>query len=373
MSGRGYQISLLSVEKSNNFEKRADLIEDITRQNKISWHYITYTKKPPVVSTLYDLRRLIQKVKKLHQAQSFDFFHCRSYISALVGLYFKKNHRVPFIFDMRGFWADERVDGGLWNLKNPVFHRVYRYFKKKEKEFLKEAAYTISLTHKAKEEMESWAVPGMSPVQVIPCCVDTDLFREGKVLEVPFEDAPRIAYLGSIGTWYMLEEMLLFFKQLQGFYPKAHFNFITTEAPEKILAPAQKIGLKPASFTISRAERKEVPQRLAENHLSIFFIKPLFSKMASSATKMGEILAMGLPVIANRQVGDHEYLFEKYACGLMVDLKDNPRSNAQAFDKLIPTIPALLKVPASERRQVALEYFSLAEGVAHYQKVYEAI
>lgn len=373
LSKEGYAISLLSVEKAANFEKRAALIHEITQENNISWHYISYTKKPPVLSTLYDLRRMMKKARRLHQIEKFDFLHCRSYISALLGLEFKKKYGLPFIFDMRGFWADERVDGGLWNLKNPVFKRIYHYFKKQEKAFLQEAAHIISLTHKAREEMESWGLAQLAPIQVIPCCVDTELFKDGKTLELDFEKSPRITYLGSIGTWYMLEEMLLFFKKLKERYPAAHFNFITTEAPDQILKPARAMGLSSDDFTIGRAERKEVPHRLAENHISIFFIKPLFSKKASSATKMGEILAMGIPVIANSQVGDHEYLFENYPCGLMIDLDKEESNNARNFEKAIAQIPELLKAPADKRRQVALEYFSLEEGVAHYRKVYEAI
>jgi hypothetical protein len=37
---------------------------------------------------------------------------------------------------MRGFWADERVEGKIWNVKNPVYRKAYQFFKQKEKEFL---------------------------------------------------------------------------------------------------------------------------------------------------------------------------------------------------------------------------------------------
>ena len=51
---------------------------------------------------------------------------------------------------MRGFWADERVDGKLWSLNNIFYKKIYRYFKKKEKEFLQFSDYTISLTKTGK-------------------------------------------------------------------------------------------------------------------------------------------------------------------------------------------------------------------------------
>ena len=56
---------------------------------------------------------------------------------------------------MRGFYADERVDGGLWDLRNPVYRLVYNFFKQKEKQFLSNADYTISLTEAGKKEIQT--------------------------------------------------------------------------------------------------------------------------------------------------------------------------------------------------------------------------
>ena len=80
---------------------------------------------PPVLSTLYDLKRMKNSAFSLQRSHYFDAIHCRSYLPGLIALKLKKKFACPFIFDMRGFWADERVDGGMWNLKNPVFKLVY--------------------------------------------------------------------------------------------------------------------------------------------------------------------------------------------------------------------------------------------------------
>ena len=84
---------------------------------------------------------------------------------------------------MRGFWADERVDGYIWNMGNPIFRRVYRFFKKRELEFFKEADHTISLTQSGKVEIESWEIfkNKKPPIEVIPCCVDLELFDPNKI------------------------------------------------------------------------------------------------------------------------------------------------------------------------------------------------
>jgi len=109
---------------------------------------------------------------KLHKEKNFKIVHCRSYITALIGLKMKKDLGLKFIFDMRGFWADERVDGKIWDLQKPQYRMVYNYFKKKEKQFLTEADAVVSLTHKAKQIMiDDWNVK--NKIEVIPCAVDT--------------------------------------------------------------------------------------------------------------------------------------------------------------------------------------------------------
>ena len=72
--------------------------------------------------------------------------HCRSYIPARVGLALKRRFGVRFLFDMRGFWPDEKVEGNNWNLANPLYAAVYRYFKRLESRLLRGADHIVSLT-----------------------------------------------------------------------------------------------------------------------------------------------------------------------------------------------------------------------------------
>lgn len=363
LSKLGYQFTLISAEKSENFEKRKAIISQITAENNIDWQPISYTKKPPVFSTLYDVQRLKSKARTLHKQKNFAFVHCRSYIAALVGEHLKKKFGLPFIFDMRGFWANERVDGGLWNLKNPLFKTVYTYFKRKEKDFLQKANAIISLTHNAKNEIESWHLPAPVPIQVIPCCADLAHFKSSE--SHPKQNRFVLSYLGSLGTWYMLREMLDFFVELRKVYADAHFLFITPDSPDLIYKESDALEIPRSCFTIQRGERSEVPTLLKQSTVSIFFVKPAYSKKASSPTKMGEILAMGIPLIANTGIGDTDWLFEQYTCGALV------KSFSQAsYQETINALPALLNISPTLLRETAVAYFGLEEGVKRYAEVY---
>jgi hypothetical protein len=56
-------------------------------------------------------------------------------------MYFKIKYKTPFIFDMRGFWADERIDGGIWKMSKLKHRLFYNYFKKREKSYFSKYWY----------------------------------------------------------------------------------------------------------------------------------------------------------------------------------------------------------------------------------------
>ena len=129
LAERGHRITLVSCEKPERTAAERAEVQELCHAYGIEWHSLRYHKRPPVLSTMLDLANLRREAERLHRRQPFDLVHCCSYPPALIGLALKRRHGVRFLFDMRGFWADERVDGGLWNLRNPLFRSVFHWFK----------------------------------------------------------------------------------------------------------------------------------------------------------------------------------------------------------------------------------------------------
>ncbi len=377
LSQLGFEYTILSFEKPERYEKLKLIIKQELDANNIKWIPKTYTKRPPVISTLWDIFQMYQTVLKVHRSEQFDGLHCRSYISALIGNKLKKKTGLPFLFDMRGFWADERVDGGLWKLENPVYRTIYRFFKRKEIEFLTNADHVISLTEAAKSEILSWPALTKKPqITVIPCCVDTAFFNPEKINTTIREEyktslslgntGPVLSYLGALGTWYCLPEMLSFFSAFLKKYPEAVFLFITQDEHSLVMSEAEKQGIPEKHIRVMTAQRKEIPTLLSLSDLSVFFIKPAYSKKASSPTKQGELMSMNIPVICNSGVGDTKEIVLKYNSGLVMDILDE--SN---FRKVVTEIPELLQ--KNELHEHAIAYFSLDKGVARYATVLNTI
>lgn len=379
LSKQNFHITIISFEKEEAFEKNKATIQQIVDTNQITWLPLKYTKKPPVFSTIYDVYRLKNLVKKQIKANNIQIIHCRSYITALIGLWAKKQFGTKFIFDMRGFWADERVDGKIWNIEHPLYRKIYQFFKKKEIEFLQNADYTISLTHNAKNEILSWEnfTKNKPRIEVIPCCVDTNLFSKEKVdiqqvenwkQKLQIQDSDFVlTYLGSVGTWYMLDEMMAFFAQLKSKITNAKFLFINKDEHQHILEVAKKYNVED-SVILQGGNRTEVPALLSLSAISIFFILPSYSKKASSPTKQGELMALQIPIVCNAGVGDTDFVVERYHSGFIVrDFK---------YDAIIEQIHQehwhqifdLDKI-----RNGAIDYFSLANGIEKYANVYTKV
>src|SRR6478752_2315361 len=127
LSKHGYQIFLLSCEKKEVVEQNTPAVKKMLEGYNIQWVPLNYTKKPPVFSTLKDVIKLRRKAKQLHKEHGIDMVHTRPGVPALVGLWMKKKLGVKFLNDIREFYADSRVEGGMWNLKNPLYKIVYKY------------------------------------------------------------------------------------------------------------------------------------------------------------------------------------------------------------------------------------------------------
>jgi glycosyltransferase involved in cell wall biosynthesis len=377
LSAAGHRITVLSCEKPERIAKEGFLIRRLCDQAEIHWHPLKYHKQPAVLSSTLDAALLQRAAVSLHRENRYDLAHCRSYIPARAGLALKRRFGVRLLFDMRGFWPDEKVEGNAWNLANPLYAAVYRYFKRLEARLLCGADHIVSLTRAGQRQLVTR--PELkdrdTPISVIPCCVDFDHFpltthssRDQSRKQLAIEaGAPVLAYLGSLGAWYMLGEMLDFFKVYASRRAGARFLLVTLDDPRPIRQAASSRGVDPNQLIIRPATRDEVPLMMTAADLGIFFIKPVFSKTASSPTKMGEMLAVGLPIVTNSGVGDVAPMVDEMGCGVAVG-EFAPGAYASALDRLDQ-----LDGSAGQRRDRARSRFDVELGIEQYDRIYREL
>ncbi|MFZ7166446.1 MAG: glycosyltransferase [Bacteroidota bacterium] len=374
LTGYGHHFDIISCEKPDKFKAKETEIRKLLDSLNIGWYPLPYTKEPPVLSTVIDVVRMYRKAYSLHKENKYDAVHCRSYLSAMIGQDMKKKFGTKFIFDMRGFWPDERIDGDLWNIKNPVYRIIYNYFKKKELQFFNESDLNVSLTHAGLNEIKKMNVSNeqINKFSIIPCCSDYELFKPlprdlALVKQLGFEESNKIlCYLGSIGTWYMFDEMMAMFKQLHFQDNSFRLFIMTPEPPSMVFDSAKKLGINTDLIKVVSATRQQVPKYLSIAHLGISFIKPCFSKLSSSPTKMGEMLAAGVPLICNSGVGDVERIINETKTGVIIHgfTEDEMQSVAKRAIEMI-------QVPRENIREQSRPVFALESGVKLYAQAYE--
>jgi glycosyltransferase involved in cell wall biosynthesis len=377
LTKQGYQFTLLSAEKRKRFKESGTKISQLLTGLNIEWETFFFTGRPPFFSKIFDQWKLNTTAARLHKEKKFDLIHCRSYVAAAAGLKLFHRFGVPFLFDMRGFWVDERVDSGHWNTNNPAYRFLYKLYKKKEKRYLEEAAHIISLTEKGKQELiNSYAVPA-DRITVIPCCADLEHFDYQKISKEDKEkikkslrinkDSRILSYLGSLGGWYMTSEMIDFFSVMKKKIPGAKFLFITHDNRAPIINKAIAAGISETDILVQPATRNEVPLYLSISDWSIFFIKNVYSKKASSPTKQGEIMAMGVPIVCN-DIGDTGKIVKESGAGIIID-----DFNRAQYERAADSLENLLLIDKAGIRKSAYNYYDLQKGVATYKRVYQQL
>ena len=97
------------------------------------------------------------------------------------------------------------------------------------------------------------------------------------------------------------------------------FSMILTQSqPELIVESLKRLGVPEVAYLVRRVPHCEVPEYLRAADIALSFIKPSYSKLASSPTKIAEYLASGLPIICNAGIGDLDELIEGDRVGVLV-------------------------------------------------------
>lgn len=373
LARQGYGIHVLSAEKPS----QAALVpayQKLFDEAGIHWTRIRYHNSPPLVGTLFDLVKMYWTALGIVKRQNIGVVHCRSFPPALVGYRLKKALGVKYIFDFRDFYAD----GGLHNKR---FKFVYRRLKAMEGPMLRSADKIVCLTTRARDILVDWyfsdlpEADSVKRFQVIPCCADFDHFNPAMVSATKVEAMAKRAgvakddfillYLGSLGPDYLLPKMLLLFKELLVLVPSARFLFVSNNGEDLVQRECASLEIPPDRISFVTADRSEVPDFITLANLSVVFIRPDVSKAGCSPTKLAELFAMNVPVVANSGVGDMDSIVSLSVNGSALVRDFEAGTLRRALTDVMAA--AEREIPIRENSEMA---FSLESGTEKYSHVY---
>ena len=376
----GVEVHLLTFEPQ--LEKLWSQQELKTQARELSeegirWFYLPYHKRPSVPATLYDIGMGARYASRLIRKHGIEVLHARGHIAALIGALAKRVNDVKLLFDVRSFMPEEYTDARIW----PEGGVIYRWAKRAERFCLSASDAFVVLTEKARAIL----FPGCTdtdangrPIEVIPCCVDLERFKAAEALskeevrqKLGVQGRRVIAYVGALGGWYLTDEMAAFLSFAYRQDASTFSMILTQSPPEMIERGLSQSGMSKDDYLIRKVSPEEVPQYLQAADIALSFIKPCYSKLSSSPTKMAEYLASGLPVICNAGIGDVDEVVKTDGVGVVIETLDDA-----AYGRALNAVAELRRDGkiAERCRESAYERFDLRRvGGERYKHLYRRL
>jgi transposase-like protein len=227
-----------------------------------------------------------------------NIVHTRSYIPTLLILLSRFFKRLNIIFDIRGFWFDEKYEAKKINLI------IYKILKIVEIILFKTANKVITLSKISKKIINTNFNIKDCKINIIPTFTNFKKFKHNKK-KTP-SNKIIFGYVGNVGMNYEFEKVINFFEKFNKINSEWKLIVANNEITEIPLINSllfkNKIKLKKINFT-------DMNNFYSKIDVGIYFLKKVFSKKSSCPTKLGELIATNTPFITNSGIGDINKIF----------------------------------------------------------------
>ena len=365
---------LLPLSKYNeltiiSFEKEIDLqnnlhhtkIKELLYEHNIKWKYLIYKKNYLKYINLFKVFFYLFYYIKF---KKINIVHARSYIPALITFFLKKIIKTKFIFDMRGFWIDERVEWNNWS-KNSLKYIIFKYF---EKKIILNSDAIITLTNIASKIIKHKYSLSNSGIkfQNIPTCVNlqkSHLKKEKNINNIV------LAHLGSIGSRYNFKKYLKL-GNIMKYKIDIFYSIINKGEHSYINDELKKNNVRSSNYNLEYVLPYNIHNSLKNVDLGVFFPVKGFYLNGYFPTKLGEFLTNGIPIITCKINDDVDSIIIQNKIGLIIDDMDNFKFD-QVNHKIINNL--LSDETSKKCIKVAESYFDVNKATRHYNKIYNII
>lgn len=380
LSASGNTLSCISVEpRASSWDPSGEWKERLAA-SRIKSHVLHRSDgKYYAIERFIIPQRLRITLGKVIESASPDLLHCRSYAPLMAVMSAARRYRLPYIFDMRGFWIDQRVEGGFWNMNSWIWRHLVGRLRAIESKAIGSANAIVTLTRDARDIITARPDYRGSIIEVIPSSVQTDIFRplpDGALTRARLgikSNSRVIAYLGSAGPLYRTDVVYRLWQAMMDRGTDTSILFIGDHLMEQHADFAAKIGVqldRTRTFFV-KCPHREIPSILSAANIGVSPIIQSFSSLGVSATKSGEYLCCGIPVISNDGVGDIRSVIKDGQNGFVLpDFSDS--SIARCVEVVTRGLSGRF-LPASEISRRASMYFSMDRAVTAYGALYRRL
>lgn len=374
LASRGWPYRILSLEKQRDLddEQRVRALRARLARAGVEWEAHPFDWSQSSRAAVSNLGALVRRTVALARAGAISGVHARAYVPAVAALSAWNATGLPWVFDARSFWIDERLEEGRW-FTTPLRLAVARGL---EHQLFCTASAVVSLTELQVKEVEARFKPlGPRTTACITTIADYDDFvrRPASALRrLPAELVERlaskrvVAIIGSINRSYLVEETFELVRKILARSAEAHLLVLSAQR-EEYERRLKALGVPESRVTITRAEHDAMPEWLSLVHWCTLLLNPQSpAKRASMPTKLGELFAAKVQPV---QFGCNEEVsswVRRSGSGLVLD-GVSERDLEQAAEVVANGVRD--DAHLEEARRVTRAHFGLDAGVARYEQV----
>lgn len=339
----------------------------------IYWYPITYHRRSSLVARIYDCLCGIAIGLSVSRRHDPEIIHTRGTTPVGIAVPLQALTKMKFLYDADSSLAEEYADTGYWSRTSLAFRLADAY----ERVARKRAAAIIVLSEGMRRrfvDLHGVAVP----VEVIPCCVDTDRFRFDPVArqqrrsDLTLGDEKLFVYVGKAGWRYQVDPMFEFLRAARARIGPVKMLVLTPDSSEHFTDAASRFNVAAADLHVTQAAPDDVAGWLSAADAGLAFIRTLPCETGSSPVKIAEYLSVGLPVVITPQIGDYSQLIETERLGVVVRSLDpiDLEGAADEVGRLIEDGQAVRqRCRSAARNRLSVD----AVGVPRYVSMYDLL
>lgn len=369
LAREGYKVGLITFEQPRwrMNDREAEAEQRQLASEGIAWRPMTYHKRPPVFSTLYDVAVGTLAAAKWVKRSQATIVHGRASVSSAIAAMTARLSTARLFVDADGPLSQEYVDAGAWK-EGSLGHRLTAWGERRAIEL---ADVVGVLTSHRMREVMPWLSD--TPVYILPCAVDLNRFRpmlerrQGIRTELGLHGTVFV-YSGKAGGWYDTEEMVAFMAAAKRVFDPLTLLVLTADDPTIFATLCERAAVPFASRVVPSAE---MPAYLSSADAGLCFLKPFPSKLSCSPIKLGEYLACGLPVVSTSGCGDYDDVIQTESIGTVVanSARDAYPEAARELKRLLNDADIGDRCRAAAQRWVGLDEVVVPRYVEIYQRL----
>lgn len=369
----GISVSLVSLEKNEDLEPADRLVECAVEfgRSGVTWHWEPFDSRHNGAAALANVRSLLSSAMQAVRRNRPALIVARGYVPATVALALRGRYAIPYVFDFRGYWIDERRAEGQF--RRPLITSAARLV---ERQLFRRCAAAVSLTELAAADIRggkfgSWRAD--KPLVAIPTCADYDTFvpqlRDKCDRDGLFVDKYVIAYVGAINASYHTEAAIDIFKRVRAARADAHLLCLTKQRAE-MTERLRAAGVDASDYTIAVATHDQMPTMLAVADWGLLLLANGVAKRASMPTKLAEFFAAGVRPVAYGCNEEVLQWVEKSGGGIVLaSLSEADRE--LAAKRIASSVRDPNQIDAV--RSVTGKHFGLRAGASRYVELFRSL